>query len=365
MAFATTPLPLEIILKVFECLLHSKSDLVNISLCSRHFHDLVLPLLYYSFSVASLLRKSLVWDHKKVDLFLRQVRLKPHLARYVKKLDAVIAPFGYMQGGEFSHSVTREEHESVRRWVRDALPIEPFGRDICLQWHRDFFSAKALDAIVAFILVVLPNLQTFEIDFSRGRSPRPSVAEDKNPYEGYIYMVLKHMASQQLYAPQPTEDISLPRLVKVYVGAYQRQTIHLEQVVPFLKLTSLTKLELNRACHDSDFTHTQEQPFNVKDLTLFECHIGPRTARTFFLSFHFLKFFKFKECGIERYEGAVRADGGFTPALVLEGLQNSRHCLEELELLNSDPDWGLGAARSTDPKSFRPLGSLADFTKLS
>jgi hypothetical protein len=135
-------------------------------------------------------------------------------------------------------------------------------------------------------------------------------------------------------------------------------------VVPFLKLTSLTKLELNRAWQDGDFTHNQEQPSHVKDLTLFECHIGPSTARIFFLVFRFLKFFKLKECGLGHYGGAVRVDGGFTPASVLEGLQNSRHSLEELELLNNDPDWGVGPARSTDPNSFRQLGSLTDFTKL-
>jgi len=353
----TTPLPLEIQLKIFESLAHSKGDLVNISLCSRHFYDLVQPLLYYSFSVYSF-SKRYVWDHKKVALFLRQIRLKPHLAQHVKKLEVVVDPFRYFQGGEFHHSVAREEDESVRRWVRDALPNEVFGRDFCLQWHRAVFSPKYWDAVVAFILVVLPNLQTFEIDYNHWGPPRSRVAEDKNPY---INIVLKHMASQQLYAPQPTEDISLPRLVKVYVGVYQMEAIDLGQVVPFLKLTSLTKLELNRACQDSDFTHYQEQPSHVKDLTLFECHIGPSAARTFFLSFHFLKIFKFKEYGIDPHRGE---DGGFTPASVLEGLQNSRHCLEELELLNNDPGWGLGAARSTDPKSFRPLGSLADFTKL-
>jgi hypothetical protein len=132
MPFAATPLPLEIILKVFECLVHSKSDLVNISLCSQHFHDLVLPLLYCSFRVSSVDTNRLVWDEKKVALFLRQIRLKPHLAQYAKKLDAVIGPFGHIPGGKFSHTETREEHESACRWVRDALLIKIFGRDICL-----------------------------------------------------------------------------------------------------------------------------------------------------------------------------------------------------------------------------------------
>jgi hypothetical protein len=294
-----------------------------------------------------------------VALFLRQIRLKPHLAQYVKKFNVVVNPFRYMQGGELHHSVAREEGESVRRWVRDALPDEVFGRDFCLQWHGAVFSPKYWDAAIAFILVVLPNLQTFEIDYNHWGRPRPGDVEDKTPY---ISMVLKHMALQQLSAPQPTEDISLPRFVKVFVGAaLQREEIDLGQVVPFLKLTSLTKLEVNRACQDGDFTHTQEQLSHVKDLTLFECHIGPSTPRTFFLSFHFLKNFKLKEGGIDPRRGE---DGGFTPASVLEGLQNSRHCLEELELLNNDPGWGLGAARSADPKSFRQLGSLADFTKL-
>jgi hypothetical protein len=105
----------------------------------------------------------------------------------------------------------------VRRWVRDALPIEAFGRDFCLQWHGAVFSSKHWDAVVAFILLVLPNLQTLEIDLGHGVSQRPRAAEDKNPY---INKVLQHIASQQLYPPQRTEDISLPRLVKVYVGVY-------------------------------------------------------------------------------------------------------------------------------------------------
>jgi hypothetical protein len=354
----TTPLPLEIQLKVFECLAHSKGDLVNISLCSRYFYDLVQPLLYYSFGVSSF-SKRLGWDHKRVALFLCQIRLKPHLAQYVKHFNVVAIPFVHIQAGEFHLILSREEDESVRRWVRDALPDEVFGRDFCQQWHDAFFSQKYWDAVVAFIFVVLPNLQAFEIDYNHWGRPRPGGVKDKTPY---INMVLKHMAMQQLSALQPKEDISLPRFIKVFVGAaLQREEIDLGQVVPFLKLGSLTKLEVNRACQDGVFTHNQEQPSHVKDLTLFECHIGPSTARTFFLSFHFLKIFRFKECGIGPHRGE---DGGFTPASVLEGLQNSRHCLEKLELLNNDPGWGLGAARSTDPKSFCPLGSLADFTSL-
>jgi hypothetical protein len=106
-----------------------------------------------------------------------------------------------------------------------------------------------------------------------------------------IYMVLEKMISQQVSAVETKDHVSLPRFHEVRVGSYSRgESMQLFHVAPFLKLPSVAKLEFFWVNQELGFTHKQEQPSHMKDLTIFECHLDP----AFFTCFHFLKSFKYK-----------------------------------------------------------------------
>jgi hypothetical protein len=341
-------LPNELISHIFSYLNNetTKRDLLAISICCRLFKSLAEPRLYSSFpepkSKAQL----------TISLFLHQVRLRPHIAQYVEKYGGqalwdVEFEHGYVRRFDFGdiHLIPSTiEKQSTKQWVKQVLRNKGFASLLCNRWSMAIFKAKNWGAVVAFMLLLLPNIKNLRLKYGWHNINLVT------PNYSYLTEILSKMEQRQL---ETNAEYKLPVLREVYLkagptGCLVAPGLTFDLVAPYLRQSSLLKFEAHHVFLDSVIP---EQIFHATSVTLSYSHLSSDALRSFLRCFRSLRKLDYEETGID--EG----DEVPLPESLMEGLQNSQYCLEELSLRITDPNWVSGALP-------RRLGSVAHFGKL-
>jgi hypothetical protein len=301
----------ELISEICENLFWYPSEgLSNLSRCSQRLYSLVLPVLYSTIFQS---------ERKAVPYFLRTIRVKPDLAKYVKHF------LGYSLESfeDEDHSADLDltfpgEEEATRQWIRSAIQEEMSGVSFSDNWCERIFLPNNWDAAVGFLLLLLPRLQSIEM-VSYGR-------EDRNPFIGRSLMDFR--LGQLKSRPQDPSFGSLRTVNLIWCGTKGGLEVH--EVLPYLNIPSVTEFRGRMIRLDGKRYRVGAQAFHTTTVQLVLSCFDARGMIAFLSCFHSLKRFD--------YEHAGYLLGGeiFSPPSVNEGLTNSAHCLEELVLYNGD-----------------------------
>jgi len=143
-------LPDELMTCVFQKL-ESPNGLSNVALCCRCFCNLVLPVLYSSFTDNGALPRT--------PRFLSTIIRRPDLARDVKA-------FALTTGGHDAFPSGTFESDFGGTWRRfEALARERLCGDEILvhNWYDDF--RLSVDAITTLVTILLPNVSTLDLSY--------------------------------------------------------------------------------------------------------------------------------------------------------------------------------------------------------
>ncbi|TGO45663.1 hypothetical protein BOTNAR_0648g00030 [Botryotinia narcissicola] len=251
--FPITHLPTDILLTLFR-LIPSPQTLSALSLCSRQFHHYVTPYLYSHFLHLGDTCTSL-------PNFLHTILHNSHYALYTRTFTCN-ALLGYKTDisiSKFSPSdlvLLKYRLKSIYT-LEDGSRSPFFGSHIASQWYN-FILQGNWDAIVGFILCLLPNLQSLNIINHASGCPY-----------GYPYLetVLNRAATlqnQRLRDPthivQP-QAYSFPHLRSLHLAKhdtihYPRMGFEILRALPFLAIPSIREVDTHML---SDFHF----PFSV------------------------------------------------------------------------------------------------------
>jgi hypothetical protein len=167
--------------------LYNSRSLLQLSLCSRHFHRLVEPVLYERFHYnAQASTKGFVF-------FLIRILARPDLGRWIKifHVDGAQAPgLGMIQDREDEfdcdpytgslevifksdfdvHWLKAEDLKAARKKIAEVCAT---ARD-CYEWAM-LVEKGDLNAMIALVLTLAPNLQVLDIDMWTYPRPLPSI----------------------------------------------------------------------------------------------------------------------------------------------------------------------------------------------
>ncbi|KAE9364555.1 hypothetical protein N431DRAFT_388744 [Stipitochalara longipes BDJ] len=324
-------LPDELLIFVLRQL-ESRNDLSNLALCSRRFHNLALPVLYSSFKDDGALLRTLP--------FLSTIVRRPDLVRYVKNVAIDGRDFALFPPGPFD-----EDWDPIEAALKRIFEDESL--DLRVRWRGAFYEWENWDAVTALVICLLPNMATLNLPFYPGHG-------DHVPK--YIPYVISQAAQLQMSNLQPTHY--LRKLRQLTIANSPKGPTPLDCILPFLKLGSL-----------STFTCFALELFEEYIDLIKELPAMDTTQVSFPHSdFHSVLFAEFLKklphlthlSYIHQSDDKYYEPNDFVPPTIREGLMHSKHCLQELTLVNDNEAFELFTWGSEPP----PLGSLVEFEKL-
>ncbi|KAF7862554.1 hypothetical protein EAF04_007427 [Stromatinia cepivora] len=236
--FPITHLPSDILITLLR-LIPCPQILSAFSLCSKQFHHYTTPYLYSHFQHHGETCTSL--SH-----FLHTILHKPHLALYTKTFTAN-ALLGYCTDIDMSLFTTRDWDILARR-LKEVHISENGERDpyfnphISSQWYS-FIRQGNWDAIVAFLLCLLPNIHTLNIVNHASGCPYGY------PYLETVLHRAANLQHQRLLSPHcPPQPYSFPYLQNLHLAKhdlihYPRMGFEILRLLPFLAIPSVRKVE--------------------------------------------------------------------------------------------------------------------------
>jgi hypothetical protein len=322
----------ELIIEICEHLSWNQ-DLSNLSRCSRRFHGSVLPALYSTIVQSK---------RQAVPYFLRTIRVKPDLAKYVRYFEGCSLE-SFQNDGESANLdlLFPGEEEATRQWVRSVLQEDILDSAFSNSWYqRIIWSRRNWDAVVAFLFLLLPQLKFINMVSYGNEWAYP-----------FIESFLRQLKVGQIKSrPQDPRLGPLREVALNWAGT--EGGLELYEVLPYLAVSSVTEFRGRMIRLQGLLGHSRMQVFHTTAVSLAASSLDARAMVSFLSCFHSLKRFE--------YEHRVTMDGDriFSPWFVNKGLTNSEHCLEELVLSNDD------RYVSPGPVDLHPLGPLARFVKL-
>ncbi|QSZ36973.1 hypothetical protein DSL72_009065 [Monilinia vaccinii-corymbosi] len=344
--FPITQLPSDILISLLR-LISSPKTLSALSLCSKRLHQYAEPYLYSQFNHLGDACTSLSY-------FLRTILREPRLAQYTKIFTAN-ALLGYCTDIDMS-MLTPSDWALLKSSLERVHTLETGERDpsfnphISSQWLSSIEHGN-WDALVAFILCLLPNLQSLNIVNHASGCP--------NGYP-YLETILNRAASLQKQSQHPSSSshpYSLAKLKHLHLAKHDlvhhpRIGFEILRLLPFLNLPSIRTVS-GHMISDFHFPSSirDEQPplnpftlstiytpplpnftFHTTALTLSHTVLATSTLPKFFSYFTSLKYLSWSW----QYDVAnARRDGldySFDMGVFLNSVLHLSGCLEVLKL---------------------------------
>jgi hypothetical protein len=309
----------------------SPCDLLHLAMCSRRLHTIAEPLIYRDF-----------WQKGCYDTdivpFMCRIVARPDLARQVRSFRGYVTDS--LDLGEVDlPDIRAEDLKQICAAVQGLSGSEPDAA----AWVKEIEN-REWDAIVTLILSLLPNLQ--ELDFEDWWPPCNT--DDELPR--LIRLLQLSADFQNFPETSPSALINVHRASVQYCDTEIGMPI--EAILPFLNLRSITSFAGTMIAGESLGWFTPRISFSIKELSLKQSVFDPDIMTKFLRCFPFL--------GRLYYEhgGASVGDSQFEPPRMMAALEHLKPCLEELTIFGNGSD-GYGDL------SYFPLGSLADFQKLT
>ncbi|KFX98238.1 hypothetical protein V490_02388 [Pseudogymnoascus sp. VKM F-3557] len=236
--------------------LYNSRSLLQLGLCSRHFHRLVVPVLYERFHYnAQASTKGFV-------LFLIRILTRPDLGRWIKifHVDGAQAPgLGMVldRGDEFDCDPYRgtldviyksdfdvrwfkvEDLQATRKKIAEVCAT---ARD-CYEWAM-LVEKGDLNAMIALVLTLAPNLQVLDIDMWTYPRPLPSIITQILGQSGRL--------QRERQLEHPLAFFGLKNVVvRYYYDTDMKHTIHhLISLLMIPSVESLCVTDQSAAIHD-------------------------------------------------------------------------------------------------------------------
>ncbi|KAH7321631.1 hypothetical protein BKA65DRAFT_555982 [Rhexocercosporidium sp. MPI-PUGE-AT-0058] len=322
----------ELVLEVF--LYVHPSAFVSLSLCCKRFHELVEPQLYMTFTQTR---------STALQQFLRSLSIKPHRTKYVQHISAKAWDRQTVISTRFLDIDQSGPRVQPHVQIRELLPEEDFGKRHCEEWYQAVFTNRGWDAIIALLLVICTKLESVSLVLYN---------DSKYPF---IERVLENARVSRQHSDYPQYLKSLSRVGLKPITASQRSRLY----SMFLALDSVREFNGIGVQHgwNSPFEFNLKTPyvFTIAKVTFKNNAVYTGNGREFtdvLRWFHSMRSF--------RCEGTMGVSREYEEWTIMNGLINSKHCLEELTLSSMDHrfrDWH-------SAKTWSPITSLKGYTKL-
>ena len=366
-------LPIELQVEVLRHL-GSESKLASIALCSRHYYDLALPILYSAFKASP----------SKTPAFLRTIIDRPDLALYVKHLT------GFEAQSQSGHSCSGCPQENIdgRLWAA----IEKVCKDASIRnrWFEDLYNRNLWgdydawvfclprcgycwgpfcnwDAITALLLLCLPNLTSLVIPWFTGRSGHHLLQECVVPV--YIPFIFNQAARLQQSGTGSAHSLSKLRWLHIEMDT-EADLICLDSIYPILGLKSIQYVSCtydDLIGQTFDFSKDIAPLPHITRLSFHKSDVRSAILDRFLRPFTGLTHFAYV------LDTGGEGENSFIPHIIYNGLKHLKDTLRELILVNLEEEWNQQHAyegedwpndHQPENRPLRPLGPLADFRYL-
>jgi hypothetical protein len=300
--------------------------LARLCLCSRRFSKVARPALYSCFRQTG---------PTALPFFLRTILSKEngHLALLVKKYVG-----STRNSSRLNMSVLTDEN---RACIEEILETICDNRCPESMWRVWLYGRQNWDAVTAFTLSLLPNLESIDM-----------LAYGSENCYPFIQNVLSRAAklqdenSRSLYSMQRLNTVSLQHHdMKCGLGMHY--------IMPFLDLRSVKDFK-GHMVSDANYQWDPTSTFDTSSVSITYSNIDAISLQRFLRHFTSLRKFEYE------HAGAIVGGSDLVPTAIGRGLSHLTESLEELDVTNWDLNW-MG---SEDTDSFEPISSLAEFQRL-
>jgi hypothetical protein len=324
----------EIALEILS--LAMRTDLQNLSLCSRRLYNLTQPLLYETFQQTGI---------DAIPNLIRSIIEKPHLAGYIKHLDFTLLT-QHEESIDIDVSfISPEDRVFVRSQLRESSL-----KDFCKTgiYNRIMSSKDNWEALLALLLILCAaNLESI---IFRCQTYEPKyildilnlAAHKKQPYFTKLRRVT--LMPHPKFAQSLEGNSCFNKLL-----SHTLRIRHLPELnLKFLFSPCLAEFVTNGSSHTGN-----QEIFTIKVLSITDSHLTPEFLNNTLSRFDSLTHFKYQ------HAKTARNACDLVPGMIEQGLFQSRHHLEELVLEESDADdiFHFGNV-------YRALDHMGDFKKL-
>jgi len=344
-----TSLPVEVLTRILE-FVDDACPLTGVSLTCKTLNDVAEPLLYRSFRERNV---------SSMGLFARAIISRPYLARYVRSFEGTthrpsVRADPTKEGINLRIiSKTYPTYKQLEA-LRQSLPNSVYGEEFCTAWYGNLTNwFDNWDAFLGFIFQVCSRSLT-SIGFQ-------TVGVIKYPY---LRTVLEQAVEEQ---HSTAEEPMLSNLRKVdlkYDGRtdHRDRGITIEFVLPFFRLKSVDAISiegLNDYVTPLTSEFSEQHVFAIKELTLTESRTSAALLEKLLQGFVSLRYFKYQHAP-EGFPGNTP----FRPKTIVNGLKQSKHCLERL-FLSQKRQRRIPYSRTNHfDELHEPFGSLQSFERL-
>lgn len=318
-------LPDELLIQITNQMEDTKI-LARLCLCSRRFSKVARPALYSSFRQTG---------RTALPFFLRTILSKEnsHLALHVRKYVG-----STRISSKLDMSVLTKENRARIEQILGSICDSQHPESI---WKIWLFGRANWDAVTAFTLSLLPNLESVDM-----------LAYGTENCYPFIQNVLSRAA--KLQDEKSRSLYSMQRLTTVSLQHHDMKSgLGMHYIMPFLDLKSVKNFK-GHMVSDANYQWDPDSTFDTSNVSITYSNIDAISLQRFLRHFTSLRRFEYE------HAGAIIGNADLVPTAIGRGLSHLKRSLEELEVTNWDINWMI----SDDDDSFEPISSLAEFERL-
>ncbi|MCJ1246479.1 hypothetical protein MMC30_003687 [Trapelia coarctata] len=313
---------------------------LNLALCSSHFHRLAEPVLYTHVDIRD---DALYNTLPDLVFFLCRILDRPDLARRVRFL------YGAASGSPVADESMDMSglRETDRTLIRTAVRAASDSERTAQQW-MEAIEWGTWDAIMALLLSVVPNIEELQLE-------RWSNTNEVYPFIIRFFERAANLQETALLA----SPFSLRSLRRISLSYWDTEGgFSFENTLRFLRLKSVTAFHGNMVSEDLRGASTpppyiaHPSTFTARELKLTSSVLHHESMIPIFRSFPALERLHYE------FGGACVGYADFEPPRMMAALEHLKHCLKEITILCSD------GCVSTELDAY-PIGSFASFEKLT
>ncbi|CZR59085.1 uncharacterized protein PAC_08977 [Phialocephala subalpina] len=328
-------LPNELWLQALDCV--PRSDLPSVSRTSKHFHELVEPILYRDFD--STKHK----DGPNIALvrLLRTLVNRPDLAYHVKNitLRVMIDPHAErLQFGTLDISFLTSDDQA---WMKKQMSLFAPTKGISDNWISIMVSETNWEGVAAFLLLIVSqNLQSL-IMKNYGAMSQYQFIHHLMRYWADLSRTLDHEGCHPF---SQMGEICLYKNDDIRPSNF----LSLRTTLPYLKYNFVSQF-IGHGISDASFQLDSNTILTTQSVALHDCRITNATLKRFLGSFGSLKIFQWVD------ENAVSVGDIFT---VLQDVPGLKGHLEELIIDNASNADAYTSPPAYDWSKYRALRSI-------
>jgi hypothetical protein len=343
-----TTLPNELLSKILE-MVDAACTLTSVSLTCKHLNDIAEPLMYRGYTQR---------NKSSMGRFAKALVSRPHLIEYVKFFDGSTSQPSVKLGSGTRGVVNLRAANRIddltneqSKWIRQSLPDAVYGTEFCDVWYRKLTEwFDNWDAVLGFLFHICSrSLTSISLQIAGPMPPYSLAVLEQAIKEQHISVDGAMLANlREVHLKHDSEAGKLHRGLKASF------------VFPFFRLKSVVAISMTRIHNDTALTSefSDQHVSAIKYLTLIDSRLPRTSVQNVLRCFNSLQFFQYQHARLGEMESVTQ----FCPTAVLNGLDRSKHCLEQLILSDKGQ---LNYMHDTRPDGeYEPAESFEGFRRL-